>query len=381
VPARRLVPGLPPEYDDVLLKALEKRREDRYQTAAEMRDDLRALGASRTPRGRPVSRTLRVARYVRRQWPLMAVAAVILAGTAWRHLTRPASVSVTTYPTARIFVDGVDQGETPCHLDLPAGVVELRLERPRFATTTLRLELRRGQSVASLLCLVPARPDDPEALRELADALGTRMRLPPDAAPRSTQQGIVAQAVYPAGRVRVADLRRLRFELLVPEAFATGGALEFVKNGRLLHSEPLAIEHVATELPVPRPVREAVAPGDHVVWGYRASGGDAFTAEFEVVADDPSLTEALARADGLLAAHAGGTRTYLDGLLLLDRGLATAAIEQATAEAEGGSLPANVLVYEALRSIERHEGLMGTAAWTVITSQPPEKRAAWLRGP
>jgi eukaryotic-like serine/threonine-protein kinase len=42
-PPRDLVPGLPPALNDIILKALEKDRNDRYQTAGDLRADLRRL--------------------------------------------------------------------------------------------------------------------------------------------------------------------------------------------------------------------------------------------------------------------------------------------------------------------------------------------------
>ena len=66
-PVHDLNSTLPPKLEQIINKALEKDREQRYQTAAEMRADLEIL-TGRTQPG-----------LVRRHWKLWATAAIVLA--------------------------------------------------------------------------------------------------------------------------------------------------------------------------------------------------------------------------------------------------------------------------------------------------------------
>jgi formylglycine-generating enzyme required for sulfatase activity len=84
VDPRRLNPALPSDLAAIVLKALEKDREHRYQSAAEFADDLRAFLANRPVRARHLSRSARLRRWVQREPRLAAVAAgvVLLLGFA-----------------------------------------------------------------------------------------------------------------------------------------------------------------------------------------------------------------------------------------------------------------------------------------------------------
>ena len=59
-PARRLNPELPPKFEEIISKALEKDREARCQSASEMAGDLRSLKAGAYPSRRRARRTLAV---------------------------------------------------------------------------------------------------------------------------------------------------------------------------------------------------------------------------------------------------------------------------------------------------------------------------------
>jgi len=80
-PANRLVIGVPGELAAVCLKAIEKRPSDRFQSAAELSDELLRFLAGRPTLTRPRTLLARVLRQVRRR-PLIATLSAVLAATA-----------------------------------------------------------------------------------------------------------------------------------------------------------------------------------------------------------------------------------------------------------------------------------------------------------
>jgi eukaryotic-like serine/threonine-protein kinase len=82
VPAQKLNPGIPPKLEEIINRALEKDRERRYPSAAQMRMDLESLRRA-TERAHP-----------RAAWPLAAAGAVVLIAVAAAilfNVSRPAS--------------------------------------------------------------------------------------------------------------------------------------------------------------------------------------------------------------------------------------------------------------------------------------------------
>jgi serine/threonine protein kinase len=79
------VRSLPRDARNVVLKCLEKRREDRYAGVGDLAKDLEALAEGAPVAARPVPRSERAARWVRRRiWPLVATCFLLLAAlVAW----------------------------------------------------------------------------------------------------------------------------------------------------------------------------------------------------------------------------------------------------------------------------------------------------------
>jgi len=92
VPAIRLNPDLPPKLEDIINKALEKDRELRYQSAAEVRADLKRLKHERESGVTVVAATQRNRRW---HWtaPVLVVLAVAAALISW-YLTRNRAQSI-----------------------------------------------------------------------------------------------------------------------------------------------------------------------------------------------------------------------------------------------------------------------------------------------
>ncbi len=135
-PPRTLNTGLPTKFEEIIEKAIEKDRELRYQTAAELRTDLKRLnrtlagevdarsaGASSAPAtaaASPVSDSQIVLRVVRRHRIALVAAALLvvvaIGATAWwltRHRTAPAASGVVDLEALTVTGDACCAGVSP----------------------------------------------------------------------------------------------------------------------------------------------------------------------------------------------------------------------------------------------------------------------------
>jgi eukaryotic-like serine/threonine-protein kinase len=98
IPPRELNPGLPVELEHIIEKALEKDREVRCQSAAELRADLKRLKRNLdSGRVAPASKSARTVRFLRGSWltgrlvwtAALVVVAILIGGAIWFHIYRP----------------------------------------------------------------------------------------------------------------------------------------------------------------------------------------------------------------------------------------------------------------------------------------------------
>jgi Tol biopolymer transport system component/predicted Ser/Thr protein kinase len=112
-PAVRLNPEVPADFERILNKALEKERNLRYQSAAEMRADLQRLKRdSDSHRSSAVQNAAPAAKSIPKLWVGIAVALIVAAALAaglYAYATRPLpELKVTDY--AQLTHDGVSRG-------------------------------------------------------------------------------------------------------------------------------------------------------------------------------------------------------------------------------------------------------------------------------
>jgi serine/threonine protein kinase len=189
-PATETDPGLPSELDHILSKALEKDRELRYQTASDMRADLKRLGReidsspSQSASGRRSSGVRRAAvRASTRAMPALVVVGLLLLVTAagfagWRYLktgeggpdwSRATHLQLTDQagtefhpslaPDGKTFVYSSDQsgnfdlylqrvgGKNPTNLTKESGSDE---SQPAFSPDGERIAFRSGREPAGV---------------------------------------------------------------------------------------------------------------------------------------------------------------------------------------------------------------------------------------
>jgi len=345
---RTIAPDLPEPLGRIVMKAIEKRRRDRYPDATALREDLRAFASGREVQGRPVGRAKHVMRAFRNQWKLSAIAASLLVTTAMWYALRPPpkyKLTVVSIPVATLFVDGEEHGETQAHIEIKAGRHDLRLECEGFETRPWPVNLESDHRVE--LVLRPKDPTDPKALAALASAFDLKMRQWEE--PMRTRGGPSDQmlrSLFPRAGVRPGDATE--FLIHVGGEFEGEGALVFRAGDRELHRRevgdwPESVGYVRE--PMPAAVLEALAAGEEITWGYVPNTGQAETASFKM-------------SDAKPAARIAGIATQLKDLdervleqfkaqVYLDEGLPLAAYRVAKAASAVSKAPNALAVMRA----------------------------------
>jgi len=291
--ALAVAPGVPDACDRIAMKALEKRREDRYATASALEADLLAFAEGRPVVGRPVSSPARVLRTLRRRW--LPIAVGMAAGTSglffWTHRSAELVVASWAPVATRVVLDGIDRGAAPLALSVAPGSYRLRLENEQgFRAQDVELELAPGDRSFQVPALMPVDARDPATLERLGEAMQLHPKgatLPPGVRSAPGEPPPV-DLIFPRGDVRRQDLSFL--SILVEEA-PEGATLEFRRGTEVLSRSPFASEVRWVYRAIPPEVVSAVRTGDRIVWGVYPKAGDRIppaVAELRIVEVDTS---------------------------------------------------------------------------------------------
>jgi len=327
-------PGTPVDSANIAMTAMEKGKGDRYQTAAEMRDDLRAFAEGERVIGRPVSPLRRAWRGSRRKF-LMVASLLLVAVIAWSLWPEAdARLNVVSWPRAMAALDGENVGPTPL-LDRPVAPGEHRVvvSKEGWKSEERRFEIRSGDPHNVFVVLIPDDGDSEVVVRDAAGEFGIEYRELGEepARLRSAAGGPALQVLFPREDVRLADLTRWAVETNDLRKTFTG-RIEFRRGDEVLFAEDYPDAKLITEGAIPARVREALAVGDVLTWGFYPVEGRAIVVECRVVED--ILADRFAEIDARLAEMPVVLVRHLRALLLLDAGLYTGALLESRRAAE-----------------------------------------------
>jgi serine/threonine protein kinase len=331
-PIRDAEPGVSPECACVVMKAIERRREDRYQTAASLRDDLLAIVDGRPVSGRPISR---VRHFLRRNgYRLMAAAAAILlfiGYSAWLD-SRPETVTFASLPHgATVLLDGNRLGETPFETELSRGRYRFRFLRVGYSELTVACQIQEGgrSLIVPLSATMEAIEKRSDVLPELSGRVDVESPFIDLSATRSAGRDEArVRVMFPRGAVRVEDLLECRVEV-ADEDYRPRGTLEIRRGEEVLFRAPYVEPgNVVTRLPIPQGVRDSVQAGDGLIVGYYPERGSPITVSVEVVSREvaESIRTRLLAVGTALEEQPPMAVRYVRCFLFLEHGLNLAAL-------------------------------------------------------
>ena len=377
-PLQKGAGGVPPDLERIALKALEKRKEDRHESAAALRDDLLAFVDGRRVQNGPVGPVRRALRVVRARALVLAASLLVVAGALFLWTHRSARLSITTYPgDVTVLQGGVERGRTPTSLQLDPGPYSIVLRRRGYDDLELTDEIAAG-GVAKVEKTM--QPRDADARLEVLRALGLEgvplVRPPLERGTRGADDALLF--LSPRGAVALDEVRELAFEMPDPRGFEDGGSIEFRRGtevlGRITDFRPLNTRGL---VPVPKEVRALLRVGDAVTYAWTAparSGRAAGPARagFRVVepVDRPAYERLAATLEGQsddfdLELRAGWLRAQ-------GRALAATRIADPVADAHPASVRAQAVAYAAYVDL----GLADSARARVLAA-----RMVALKGP
>src|SRR5271169_2201879 len=161
-PAVRLNPDVPAELERIINKALEKDRELRYQSAAEMRSDLQRLKRDSE------SQKLPVATEPRKRWPWIAAAALVLIAAGAAYFFLHGRAPKLTEKDTIVLADFTNTTGDPVFDGTLRQGLSAQLEQSPF------LSLISDERIAQTLALM-TKPKDSRLTKDLAREVCQRM--------------------------------------------------------------------------------------------------------------------------------------------------------------------------------------------------------------
>ena len=351
-PVCDVAPDVPRACEHIVMKSLEKRGEDRYESAAALRDDLLAASRGEAVSGRPVSGLQRGMRRARRLWLPASAAAALLIAFLWWQSQRPGTLSIGSYPTAMVFVNGEERGETPLNIELSPGDHTITLKSEGFKDVSQPLHMAPKEKHTKFLPLVALDQDDPQAFAKLAQKFQLAM-LEFETVARTRGVMDEIDAMYPAGAVRIEDVKNYRID--VSPEFEQPGLLRFLVDKKIVYAEPFDPENLTTVAELPAGVLKLLKPGVTCVWGFWPLKGEPTTRMFKVQPHE--LDEQLAEIGAALDQTNPGIADLMRAQLFVKYGFHLAAYN--AARKVGDSVYALRIMQHALRGM----GLENTPVW------------------
>ncbi|HDP24516.1 MAG TPA: PEGA domain-containing protein [Deltaproteobacteria bacterium] len=157
-------PEIPPELSELIMKAMNREIEARFQTGSEMAEAFRGFLRAREA---PLPETRVPERSTKFLVPAVAIALVVVLALGAFLLFSPqrtreapelpkAILKVDSSPVgAQVYIDSAFVGKTPLAVEVPVGKREVRLSLPDFYEWEAQLELNEPEEIPLAVRLVP----------------------------------------------------------------------------------------------------------------------------------------------------------------------------------------------------------------------------------